>query len=190
MSKKKGLSKRAIYIIFIGKFLFSLALIAWTITMTIGAGVGLDDDNTFLSTYHKVDENFNNIVNSNNDFNKKYNMKLEINGKEVKNLSYDDIFLSQRVIRDRKIRKSILSFGKNDVLLTVTNRSTNKIVKNIDATLMFTMRSSHNFDEKLIIKDGNKVAIANIGKRSHWNIMGTVTIEDDEGYFFIKTNAK
>ena len=190
MSKQKGLSKRTIYIIFLAKFMFSLALIAWTITMTVGAGVGLDDDNTFLSTYHKVDDNFNNIVVSNDSFNKKYEIKLSINGKEIKDLSYDDIFLSQRVIKDRKNRKNILKFGKNDVLLTVIDKSTNNIIKDIDATMMFTMPSTHDFDEKLLITNGDETVIANIGKISHWNIMGTVTINDDKGYFFIKTNAK
>ena len=57
-----------IYIKFILIFCISLFMIIWTIVQTSKAGIGLDDDNAFLSTYHDVDENFNKIVAQNNAF--------------------------------------------------------------------------------------------------------------------------
>lgn len=190
MSKKKVLSKRTIYTIFLAKFMFSLALIAWTITITVGAGVGLDDDNTFLSTYHNVDDNYNKIVANNDNFNKKYNTKLIVNGEDIGILTYDDIFLSQRVIKARKIRKDILKLNNNKINFIVTDKLTNKIVENIDATIVFTMPSSHEFDKTIKISTSNSKTEVNIGKRSYWNIMGITKINNDKGYFFLKTNAK
>ena len=189
MSKKKGLSKRTIYTIFLAKFLFSLALIFWTIKMTLGAGVGLDDDNTFMSTYHNVDDSYNVIVNNNNKFNKKYNTKLIVNGNDIGPLTYDDIYLSQRVIKDRKNKKNILKLNNNKIVLIVTDKNTNKIVKDIDANIVFTMPSSHDFDVNIKVANSDIEKMVNIGKKSYWNIMGSVKIGDDQGHFFIKTNA-
>jgi hypothetical protein len=66
-----------IYIKFILIFCISLSMIIWTIVQTSKAGIGLDDDNAFLSDYHSVDQNFNEIVGNNNKFESKYNIKFE-----------------------------------------------------------------------------------------------------------------
>ena len=190
MSSKKPLSKRTIYTIFLSKFIFSLALIFWTIKMTLGAGVGLDDDNTFMSTYHNVDDNYNKIILSNDKFNKIYSTHLIINGKDIGELTYDDIYLSQRIIKKRTIRKNILKLKENDIKLIVKNIKTNKIVKNVDSTIVFTMPSSHKYDQTIKISNTQKSYKVNIGKLSYWNIMGSVNIDDNTGHFYIKTNAK
>ena len=190
MSNKKPLSKRTIYTIFTAKFLFSLALIAWTITMTIGAGVGLDDDNTFMSDYHVVDDNYNKIAIKNKIFNRKYDSKLIINGIDIGKLTYNDIFLSQRVIKKRDIRKNILRLSNNTVALSIIDKSTNKIVKNIDANIVFTMPSTHKYDKTIKINYSNIEQTTNIAKKSYWNIMGSIKIGNDEGHFYIKTNTK
>ena len=54
---QKPLSKGVIYTLFVLKFISGLALIVWTVYMTFQAKVGQDDDNAFLSTYHKLIEN-------------------------------------------------------------------------------------------------------------------------------------
>lgn len=183
------MSKRTTYAIFLAKFMFSLALIFWTIKMTLGAGVGLDDDNTFMSDYHTVDDNYNKIVIKNMIFNKKYDSKLFINGVDIGKLNYSDIYLSQRVIKRRTIRKDILKLSENKIKLNVIDKSTNKIVQNIEATIVFTMPSTHEFDQKIIIKSSDIETTTNIGKKSYWNIMGSIKIGEDEGHFYIKTNA-
>ena len=190
MAKKKGLSKRTIYTIFIGKFIFSLALIFWTITMVLDAGVGLDDDNTFMSTYHQVDDNYNKIAAQNNIFNKKYSIKLIINQKDIGKVSYDDIYMSQRVIKHRKDKKNILKIDENIVKIIIIDKKTKKSIKDIDAKITFTMPSTHKYDTTIQIQNSNQEVKFNIAKKSYWNIMGEVKIKDDQGYFFIKTNAK
>ncbi|HIP12522.1 MAG TPA: hypothetical protein EYG97_01680 [Arcobacter sp.] len=190
MSKKKGLSKRTIYTIFLAKFAFSLALIFWTIKMTLSAGVGLDDDNTFMSTYHNVDDNYNKIVTSNNDFNKLYSSNLIVNGQDIGELNYDDIYFSQRVIKKRTYRKNILKLNENNIVLVVRDKKTNEIVKNINATIVFTMPSGHTLDRTIKISKSEELYKVDIKKITFWNIMGSVEIDGHTGHFYIKTNAK
>jgi len=190
MSNKKPLSKRTIYTIFLAKFLFSLTLIFWTIKMTLGAGVGLDDDNTFMSTYHNVDDNYNKIVLNNNKFEKLYSAHLIINGKDIGQLTYDDIYLSQRNIKKRTTRKNILKLNENKVVLVINDKKTNQIVDDVNATIVFTMPSSHSYDKTLNILNTKKDYIVNIGKISYWNIMGSINVNGNMGHFYIKTNAK
>jgi len=185
---KPRLSKRTIYTIFIGKFIFSLGLIFWTIKMTLGAGVGLDDDNSFFSSYHKIDDNFNKISYENNIFNKKYQVIFEINNNKFDKLSYDDIYLSQRIIKKRDDRKDILKVGKNFITMKIIDRKTSKQIKDYDATVICTTTVNHKNDLEFKLKDG--VNNFDISKKSYWNIMGKVKINNDIGHFYIKTNSK
>jgi len=186
-TKKPRLSKRTIYTIFLAKFIFSLLLIFWTLKMVFGAGVGLDDDNTFLSTYHKVDDNYNKIVNNNAVFNRKYDVEIKINNTLIKSITYSDIYLSQRVIKRRKTRKNILFVNKpNNITIKVFDKQTKKLIKNIDASVVFTMPSTHKFDKKITL---NNNAQFTIPKQAYWNIMGVIKVNKDEGNFYIKTNA-
>lgn len=187
--KKPKLSKRTIYTIFLAKFLFSLALIFWTIKMTLGAGVGLDDDNTFLSTYKNVDDNYNNIILNNRSFSNQYDLQIIINGNIIDGLSYGDIYLSQRVIKERKIRKNMINIGDNTISLKIIDKITKKSIDNINAKIVLTMPSTHKYDTTVNITDQNQNQFE-INKKSYWNIMGSIKIKENEGHFYIKTNAK
>jgi hypothetical protein len=183
------MSKRTLYAIFIGKFLFSIALIAWTITMTLGAGVGKDNDNTFMSYYHDVDDNFNNIMINNQNFQAKYTVDLKINSFVVNELTYDDIYLSQRVIQNRKTRKDILQLGENNITITIKDKLTQKEIKNIEAKVLFTMPSTHDFNQEVNLTSSGETKALQLGKKSYWNIMGKINVGNDTGNFYIKTNA-
>ena len=76
---KKPMPKWLIYTLFILKFVSGLGLIFWTVYMTLQSDVGKDDDNAFLSTYHSIDDNYNKIIEQNNEFNSKYNIKFLFN---------------------------------------------------------------------------------------------------------------
>ena len=188
MSNKKPLSKRTIYTIFLAKFAFSLALIFWTIKMTLGAGVGLDDDNTFMSTYHHVDDNYNEIVLNNNKFEKLYSAHLTINGKDIGQLTYDDIYLSQRVIKKRKDRKDILKVGQNNISMIVIDKKTSKVITDYKTSVIYTTTVNHKNDLTIELKSG--INNFEISKKSYWNIMGKIEVANDIGHFYIKTNSK
>lgn len=183
------MSKRTLYAIFIAKFLFSISLIAWTITMTLGAGVGKDNDNTFMKYYHDVDENFNQIVLNNGNFTQKYDIEIKINDFILNELSYKDIYLSQRVINERKEKRNILHSVDNKVMITVKDKKTHDVIKNIEAKILFTMPSTHEFNQEVLFTSSNEEKIISLNKKSYWNIMGNIKINDDIGQFYIKTNA-
>jgi len=182
------MTKTTTYAIFIAKFIFSLGLIFWTIKMTMSAGVGLDDDNTFFSTYHEIDDNFNQIAKENIVFNNKYDVKIMINDKVFNELSYKDIFLSQRVMKKTEDRKHILNNGDNKISLKIIDKKTSKAITDYKAEILVTTTVNHKDDIKFELKDG--VNNFKIPKKSYWNIMGKITVGDDVGHFYIKTNSK
>ena len=177
-----------IYIKFIIIFSISFSMIIWTITETAKAGVGLDDDNAFLSNYQNVNENFNDIIRQNNEFEALYNIKLIFNGHEIVGLTYEDIFLAQRVIQEREARKNMLKTGQNDLKVLIQDKQGNEI-KNKNIEVLFTKAVSIDFDEKINMKneDSKNFTVANMG---YWNITGTVEVDGKKGFFYIKTNAK
>ena len=183
------MSRKTTYAIFIAKFLFSLGLIFWTIKMTMSANVGADDDNSFFSTYHKIDDNFNEISAQNDIFKSKYKVILNINEKEFDGLSYDDVFLSQRVMKKKENRRNILNINSNTISIKIIDMKNNKILENYDANVIFTTTINHEDDLKIQVHP-NKKENFNISKKSYWNIMGKITVEDNIGHFYIKTNSK
>ena len=184
------MSKRTTYIIFLAKFTLSLFLIFWTIKMTLTAGVGTDDDNSFLSNYHEVDKNYNKIMSDNINFTNKYDTIIKINNALINEMSYKDIYLSQRAIHDRKNRKNILKLLNNTISISIVDKKTKKLIKNIDANIVFTRPSTHNGDVKIQLNNSKEIKNFKINKSAYWNIMGNVKIGKDEGNFFIKTNSK
>ena len=171
---------------FIG--LGTLGMIIWTTVMAMKAGAGLDEDSAFLSNYHTVDKDFNKIMASNRSFESKYNIKFIFNNQEITGLTYKDIYLGQRAIAKRKIRKNLINIGKNNLTILVQDKKGNNIKeKNID--LLLTQAITHDNDIDLNFNNTNKKEF-DIEAIGYWNITGIVTIKDQKGYFYIKTNAK
>jgi hypothetical protein len=185
----KPMSKPLLYGIFIVKFLFGLALIWWTIWMTLSSDVGEDEDNAFLSTYHNVDDNFNNMITQNNSFEQRYNLKFYLNDELIEGLTLQDVFLAQRAINQRKIRKDILKVGENKFSYTLTTKENGKKLNNVNLSMLVTMATTHQYDKKLEFENTN-LETFNINKQGYWNITGTIEVNDHKGYFFIKTNAR
>lgn len=183
-----AMSKKTVYSLFIAKFVFSLAMIFWTIKMTLGAGVGTDDDNTFMSYYKDIDKNYNEIAIENYKFAALYDIKVKVNDFELSELDYKDVYLSQRVIKDRSTRKSILHVGKNEIAVQVYDKKTGKLIESAASDVVLTMPSSHKFDKHVKITD-NKPASVDVEQKSYWNIMGIITANGMNGRFYIKTNA-
>lgn len=175
--------------IFIAKFLFSITLIAWTVFITLGAGVGKDNDNTFMGYYKNIDSEFNTIVRDNNSFQNEYILEFKINDFVLDSLTYDDIYLSQRVIQAREIRKNILKVGKNTISIVVKDRKTKLEIKDVDAKILFTMPSTHDFNQEIVLDTNNLQKDFIITKKSYWNIMGKIKVKNHIGNFYIKTNA-
>ena len=186
--EKKPMPKWLVYTLFIAKFGLSLLLIWWTVYMTLQSDVGSDDDNAFLSTYKDMDDNYNKIVEQNNEFNTKYNVKFVFNKEIIYGLTQSDVYLSQRVIQDRKIRKDIINVGENKFSVFVQDKEGNKI-KNTTINILVTKNTTHAEDVKLhFVNEDTKTF--QIGSKGYWNITGSVEVNGSKGYFYIKTNGK
>ena len=182
------MSRPLLYTIFILKFLLGIGLIVWTVMMTLSSDVGQDDDNAFLSTYHKVDDNFNDMVISNFAFDDKYNLRFTLNNDELDGITLKDAFLGQRSIKERKIRRDILNIGKNTFKYKLTTKD-GKEVLNAKLTMVVTMTTNHIHDKTLEFKN-KYVETFDVQKKGYWNITGTIEVGTNKGYFFIKTNAR
>lgn len=177
-----------IYIKFAIIFFFTLGMIVWTIMQTVKAGVGLDNDNAFLSTYHDVDRDFNKMNINNIKFSNKYDIVFDFNNNIVNGLTIEDVFLSQRVIKDRTLRKNMINKGDNNFRVKVYDKNKN-LVDNVTVDMVVTKSTTHDFDTKLVFKNNDlkKFVVDSVG---FWNITGTVNIGELKGYFYIKTNVK
>ena len=184
----KPMPKWLIYTLFILKFVFGLALIWWTIYMTFQSDVGQDDDNAFLSSYHDVDDNYNKLMKETNEFNSKYNVKFIFNKEEIYGLSHQDVYLSQRVIQERKIRKDIINVGKNIFSIYIQDKNGNAI-KESKIEILVTKNTNHKEDVKLLFIN-EETKTFDIKSKGYWNITGTVEVNGSKGYFYIKTNGK
>ena len=187
-TENKPMPKWLIYSLFILKFFLGLGLIWWTVYMTFQSDVGQDDDNAFLSSYHDIDDNYNNIIEKNNEFNAKYNIKFVFNGQEIFGLSQEDVYYSQRVIQARKTRKDMVNVGQNTFSIYIQDKEGN-IIKKSTSEILITKNTNHNEDVRLKFNNEHSKSfeIKSIG---YWNITGTVKVNGSEGAFYIKTNAK
>ena len=184
----KDKKDKYIYIKFLIIFSISLFMIIWTIVQTSKAGVGLDDDNAFLSTYHDVDENFNNLIRQNIAFEKKYNIKFSFNDQDIIGLTYKDVFLAQRVVQERKIRKDMIKIGQNKFSVLIQDKNGNP-VENKKIKMLVTKSVTHDHDVNLSF-DNENTKTFNIDSIGYWNITGSVEVDGEKGFFYIKTNAK
>jgi len=185
---KRLMKKEYVYTLFVLKFLLGIALIYWTIATTLTSDVGKDADNAFLSTYRDVDRDFNKLMLQNKSFESKYNIKFVFNNQEIFGLSHEDVFLSQRAVQARSIRKDMVNVGKNEFSIFIQDKQGN-VVSNKYINILVTKNTTHAEDVKLKYKneDTKTFDIHSIG---YWNITGSVEVDGEKGFFYIKTNAK
>lgn len=183
------MSKKINYwpLLFIAIFTFTLGMIIYTIVSAINTPV--NEDKTFLLSYHNIDANFNKIMENNDAFVKKYDFIIHINKKPFP-LSTKDIFYSQRVLEKKSTHKDLLIKGSNTIIIEVINKETKKNVffegafrvtksTNNASDIDFSNKNTKMFKSEVIIPiEGN------------WNITGSVKMKDKNiASFYIKTNA-
>lgn len=176
---------------FFGIFTFVFLMIVWTIYST--AQVPIHKDKSFLSTYHDVDRDYNKIVLSNVEFEKKYDFKIYINNKEF-GLDYKDMFLAQRAIELKSNHKDIFKVSENSIKVLVTNRNSGEVVDGLDVKLQITVPTNDSniinlSSDKFTFNNGEYISSFTLPYKGNWNITGRFTIDQDIGYFYIKSNA-
>ena len=181
------LTKKQTYAIFIAKFVFSLLMIAWTIIWTMKADIFSDEENSFFTNYHNLDFEYNKIVATNDLLNQKYNFEIKINDFTLNKLDFSDIYLPKRIIEKRKEKKHILKVGNNSFNIKVYDKANNLVP--IKLELIVSKPTTNKATISLTIKD-NKIYNFKLKQKAYFDIMGKVYIDNKEGYFLIKTNAR
>jgi len=175
---------------FFGIFGLSFSMIIWTITSTLKAD--LSEDKSFLSTYHDVDANFNNMMMSNEKFNSLYDIFFDINGKMTP-LEVKDIFLAQRALKDKSNNQKMFTIGTNSIRVKIMEKETSKVIENaiVELQISKAIKSDGDINFKNIpFKDGVYLSNFEIKDQGNWHLTGKVSVGKDIGYFFIKTNTK
>ncbi len=185
-SKKRNLWP----LFFIGIFSLSFSMIIWTITSS--KKIQIEEDESFMQKYQDMDDNYNDIMTSNLKFLSKYDFVLTLNGKNFP-LSIEDIRYSQRVLKLKSEHKNIFNIGANDLAIKVIDKNT-KEIKDLDFNIKVTKSNTKKDD---IFLDNNNFKFDgksyntnfDIKDENNWNITGNVTVGEDIGYIFIKSNA-
>jgi len=171
-------------------FGFTFGMIVWTIKSAVNTPVY--EDRSFLSTYHLVDGDYNNMMKDNQEFINSYVVSFNINGNIV-GLETSDIFLGQRSLKKNHKHRDFLKVGKNIISVSIKEINNSIAVSNAKVELLLTRAIEENGD--LDIKnfkyiDGKYKTIASVPIKGHWNLTGKITVDNKKGYFFIKTNTK
>jgi hypothetical protein len=174
---------------FFSIFAFTFSMIIWTVMSA--SKIDINEDKSFASTYHIVDNKFNEMMISSEKFNQLYDVKLSFNS-HVKSLNVDDVFLSQRALENKSKNKNMLLVGKNDIKIKIIEKSSNKNISNANIEILLTRATVNHNDIKITkfdFKDGVYTATALIDIEGNWNITGYIQIDKDKGYFYYKTKS-
>lgn len=175
-------------LLFIGIFVFTLGMIIWTIYSAIK--VPVNEDETFLKRYHNLDQSFNEVISSNEDFKKDYTFKITINKNEL-GLITKDIFYSQRVLEKKSKHKNIFKKGINTISFKIINKA-NLLENTLKINFRVTRATNNKMDMNFTQNDLNKNYDGkfNIDTEGNWNITGIVETKDGKrAYFYIKSNT-
>lgn len=179
----------AIYIFSL--FVIGFGLVCWTIFKAVNLPVQLDE--TFFDSKKGIDDKFNGMAEANTLFLNKYDIKFVYNNTNESTLDMSDLFLSQTVIQQRGTHKDYLNIGENVLEVYIVDKNTNSIPVNVDIHAMVTIASNNTNDIDLTgfeLVDNKFTKTFTVPREANWNVNGIITVGDDKGYFFIKTNAK
>ncbi len=174
---------------FIILFVYVMSKIVWTIYSAMQSPVYKDE--SFLNTYHNVDENYNNIAFSNENFLKNYDFELKLND-EIFGLTFEDIKYSQRVLEKKSTHKNILNTKNNTLVITIVDKKSKKPVDNakIELRIMTPTYNKNDYDfNDFNYSNGSYNKEFSLPHIGNFNLTGKVIIENQTGYIFIKTNA-
>ncbi len=173
---------------FFAIFGFTFAMIIWTISNA--SKVDIHEDKSFLSTYHDVDSNFNNMMIENAKFSQKYNSQLVFNGKTT-SVDVKDVFLAQRALEAKSANKNLLKVGNNDIAVNITDMNGNS-VENVQVKMLLTRSTTNHNDvviESFTNENNSYRAQTEITIEGNWNITGEIKVGSDTAYFYIKTKS-
>ncbi|NOZ90862.1 MAG: hypothetical protein GXO60_06230 [Epsilonproteobacteria bacterium] len=170
-------------------FGFTFGMIIWTVKSAVNTPVY--EDKSFLSSYHIVDDDYNKMMEDNKQFKQNYDVLFDINSHKV-GLEVSDVFLGQRSLKKEHKHRGFLNVGKNSITISVVDKNSSSVVKNAKIELLLTRAIKDNGDldiKSFEFQDGKYKTIAMVPIKGHWNLTGKISVGNQVGYFFIKTNT-
>lgn len=190
-NSKGGIQKYHLWLLFFfAIFGFTFAMIVWTVKSAVNTPVY--DDRSFMSAYHDVDDNYNEIMFKNHKFNLLYDVEVNVNERKV-GLEIKDAFLGQRSLEKQSNNQSMLQVGENKISVLISDKKTNQIMNDANVSFQITRAIEDMYDIDLNafkFEDNRYTSTAKIDRAGNWNILGKITIGDDVGYLYIKTGTK
>jgi hypothetical protein len=186
MSEKK--TRNLWPLLFIGIFGFTFSMIIWTVISTSKAHIV--EDQSFNSSYHKIDRGYNEIYNSTQKFKSKYNIKIVLNKKNIP-FELKDAFVSARELK-QKIKKNkratILHTNNNNISFFITDKKYRPINNaKFDMLVMNNINQKENINlTKFNSRDGYYKTTFSIPHQGRWSITGNIEVDGIKGYFFFK----
>ncbi len=173
-------------------FIFGMtfSMIVWTVKSAVETPVY--EDKSFMTSYQDVDENYNQMVVSNAKFNNKYHTEVNINGRKV-GMELNDLLYGQRSLEKKSTNQNMLLKGDNNISVTIKDKKSNTLVTNANVKFQITRAIDDMNDidlDNFKLENNIYSQTANVTKVGHWNIIAKITIGDDVGYLYIKTNTK
>jgi len=173
-------------------FIFGMtfSMIVWTVKSAVNTPVY--EDRSFMTSYQDVDDNYNKMVISNAKFNNKYNTEVNINGRKV-GMELNDLLYGQRSLEKKSTNQNMLLKGDNKISVSIKDKKSNTPVTNANVKFQITRAIADMDDINLDtfkLENNTYSTTAKIEKIGHWNIIAKITIADDVGYLYIKTNTK
>lgn len=175
---------------FFGIFAFTFAMIIWTIKSAVDTPVY--DDRSFMKSYQDVDDNYNKMVISNAKFNTRYETKITINERTI-GMSFSDIQYGQRSLEKKSKNQNILKVGENSISISIKDIQQDKMIADANISLQITRAIEDMYDINLYkfrFVQGSYQADTKINIEGNWNITGYISVGDDIGYLYIKTNTQ
>jgi len=168
----------------------TFSMIVWTVKSAVETPVY--EDKSFLSSYHIVDDNFNEIVAKNHRFKMRYDVKIKVNDRTV-GMEFKDAFLGYRSLEKQSTNQDMLLVGDNAISIVITNKKSSQIVSDANISLQITRAIEDMYDIDLNAfkyENDSYNAKAKIDLAGNWNIIGKIQVLDDIGYLYIKSNTK
>ena len=173
-------------------FIFGItfAMIVWTVKSAVNTPVY--EDNSFMSNYQDMDDNYNDVYISNVKFNNRYDTKVTINDRSV-GMDFSDVLYGQRSLEKKSTNQNMLLVGKNSLSIKIVDRQNKMVVKDANISFLLTRPIEDMYDTHLDnfkFENESYTATGEIKHEGNWNIIGKIIIDDDIGYLYIKTNTK
>ncbi|SFV55389.1 Putative lipoprotein [hydrothermal vent metagenome] len=168
---------------FFAIFGFTFSMIVWTVKSAVNTPVY--EDRSFMTSYHDVDDNFNQMIAENQKFNSKYKTKVTINNRIV-GMEVSDIIYGQRSLKKKSKNQEMLVLGDNSISVTIIDKKSNTSIQDANISFQITRAIEDMHDINL----NGYSSSAKIDIKGNWNIIGKIVIGNDTGYLYIKTSTK